>query len=76
MTLKCHLIPEIEESSDSNKKNGEYEEGREQAEMILLDKKETLTCNQMEFRKCSIEGISYGGEVTQVDLAASRRMNI
>ncbi|KAL0398163.1 UNVERIFIED_CONTAM: putative phospholipid-transporting ATPase 5 [Sesamum radiatum] len=26
--------------------------------------------------KCSIEGISYGGEVTEVDLAASRRMNI
>ncbi|KAK6150195.1 hypothetical protein DH2020_017720 [Rehmannia glutinosa] len=47
-----------------------------QVEMILSDKTGTLTCNQMEFRKCSIEGISYGGEVTEVDLAASRRMNI
>lgn len=47
-----------------------------QVEMILSDKTGTLTCNQMEFKKCSIEGISYGGEVTEVDLAASRRMNI
>ncbi|XP_016468416.2 putative phospholipid-transporting ATPase 5 [Nicotiana tabacum] len=47
-----------------------------QVEMILTDKTGTLTCNQMEFRKCSIEGISYGGEVTEIDLAASRRMDI
>ncbi|CAI9783514.1 unnamed protein product [Fraxinus pennsylvanica] len=47
-----------------------------QVEMILSDKTGTLTCNQMEFRKCSIEGISYGGEVNEVDLAASQRMNI
>ncbi|KAK4491522.1 hypothetical protein RD792_002273 [Penstemon davidsonii] len=47
-----------------------------QVEMILSDKTGTLTCNQMEFRKCSIEGISFGGEVTEVDLAASQRMNI
>ncbi|KAM7500349.1 hypothetical protein LguiA_024763 [Lonicera macranthoides] len=47
-----------------------------QVEMILSDKTGTLTCNQMEFRKCSIEGISYGGDVTEVDLAASKRMNI
>lgn len=47
-----------------------------QVEMILTDKTGTLTCNQMEFRKCSIEGISYGGEITEIDLEASRRMNI
>ncbi|CAI9771345.1 unnamed protein product [Fraxinus pennsylvanica] len=47
-----------------------------QVEMILSDKIGTLTCNQMEFRKCSIEGISYGGEVNEGDLAASQRMNI
>ncbi|KAG5621972.1 hypothetical protein H5410_007190 [Solanum commersonii] len=47
-----------------------------QVEMILTDKTGTLTCNQMEFRKCSIEGISYGGEITEIDLAASRRMNV
>lgn len=47
-----------------------------QVEIILSDKTGTLTCNQMEFRKCSIEGISYGGDTTEIDLAASRRMNI
>ncbi|KAF8412743.1 hypothetical protein HHK36_000712 [Tetracentron sinense] len=46
-----------------------------QVEMILSDKTGTLTCNQMEFRKCSIAGISYGGEVNEVDLAASKRIN-
>lgn len=47
-----------------------------QVEMILSDKTGTLTCNQMEFRKCSIGGVSYGGSITEVDLAASKRMNI
>ena len=46
-----------------------------QVEMILSDKTGTLTCNQMEFRKCSIAGISYGGDVNEVDLAASKRIN-
>ncbi|KAK1325181.1 putative phospholipid-transporting ATPase 4 [Acorus calamus] len=47
-----------------------------QVEMILSDKTGTLTCNQMEFRKCSIAGMSYGGDVNEVDLAASKRMNV
>lgn len=47
-----------------------------QVELILSDKTGTLTCNQMEFRKCSIAGISYGGSINEVDLAASKRMNV
>ncbi|KAH7569588.1 hypothetical protein JRO89_XS06G0199500 [Xanthoceras sorbifolium] len=47
-----------------------------QVEIILSDKTGTLTCNQMEFRKCSIAGISYGGDINEIDLAASKRMNV
>lgn len=47
-----------------------------QVEMILSDKTGTLTCNQMEFRKCSIAGVSYGGDINEVDLAVSKRMNV
>jgi len=46
-----------------------------QVSIILSDKTGTLTCNRMEFRKCSIAGVSYGGGLNEVDLAASRRMN-
>lgn len=47
-----------------------------QVQMILTDKTGTLTCNQMEFRKCSIAGISYGGNINKIDRAASKRMNV
>ncbi|GJS92421.1 probable phospholipid-transporting ATPase 4 [Tanacetum coccineum] len=47
-----------------------------QVEMILTDKMGTLTWNQMEFRKCSIEGIFYGGDVNEIVRAASQRLNI
>eukprot|EP00250_Pteridium_aquilinum_P014698 c22146_g1_i1 orf=313-3942(-) len=44
-----------------------------QVDTILSDKTGTLTCNQMEFVKCSIAGISYGQGVTEVEIAAAQR---
>ncbi|KAB5573379.1 hypothetical protein DKX38_000573 [Salix brachista] len=46
-----------------------------QVEIIMSDKTGTLTCNQMEFRKCSIARFSYGGNINEVDIVASKRMN-
>lgn len=37
---------------------------------IFSDKTGTLTCNIMDFRKCSIEGIAYGRGVTEIGKAA------
>ncbi|OQR96099.1 P-type ATPase (P-ATPase) Superfamily [Achlya hypogyna] len=38
---------------------------------IFSDKTGTITCNQMEFRKCSIRGFSYGQGTTAIGRAAA-----
>jgi phospholipid-translocating ATPase len=45
-----------------------------QVDTILSDKTGTLTCNQMDFLKASIAGVSYGMGVTEVEKATAKRM--
>ncbi|KAJ4752769.1 Phospholipid-transporting ATPase [Rhynchospora pubera] len=44
-----------------------------QVNTILSDKTGTLTCNSMEFIKCSIGGVAYGRGVTEVEKAMAKR---
>lgn len=44
-----------------------------QVHTILTDKTGTLTCNSMEFIKCSIAGMPYGRGITEVERAMARK---
>ena len=43
-----------------------------QVDTILSDKTGTLTCNSMEFIKCTIAGTAYGHGITEVERALAR----
>ncbi|XP_051147937.1 probable phospholipid-transporting ATPase 4 [Andrographis paniculata] len=47
-----------------------------QVDTILSDKTGTLTCNQMDFLKCSIAGTAFGTRASDVELAAAKQMEL
>ncbi|EUD69050.1 phospholipid-translocating ATPase [Plasmodium inui San Antonio 1] len=47
-----------------------------QIEYIFSDKTGTLTCNVMEFRKCAINGISYGNGLTEIKKHILKKKNM
>ncbi|KAJ8445395.1 hypothetical protein Cgig2_010753 [Carnegiea gigantea] len=44
-----------------------------QVDTVLSDKTGTLTCNSMEFMKCSVAGTAYGRGITEVERAMAKR---
>ncbi|KAJ7530962.1 hypothetical protein O6H91_14G026500 [Diphasiastrum complanatum] len=63
-----------ETDKPANARTSNLNEELGQVDTILSDKTGTLTCNMMEFLKCSIAGTPYGHGITEVEKATARRL--
>jgi phospholipid-translocating ATPase len=70
-----HDIEMYDEESDkpTHARTSNLNEELGMVDTILSDKTGTLTCNMMEFIKCSIAGTAYGQGVTEVERAMAMR---
>eukprot|EP00271_Cylindrocystis_brebissonii_P001063 TRINITY_DN11308_c0_g1_i1.p1 TRINITY_DN11308_c0_g1~~TRINITY_DN11308_c0_g1_i1.p1 ORF type:complete len:1226 (-),score=383.78 TRINITY_DN11308_c0_g1_i1:67-3744(-) len=64
----------LESDTPARARTSNLNEELGQIDTILSDKTGTLTCNQMEFLKCSIGGVAYGRGITEVELATAKRL--
>lgn len=72
INLDIHMYYE-EADKPARARTSNLNEELGQVDTILSDKTGTLTCNEMEFIKCSIAGTAYGRNVTEVERAMHRR---
>ncbi|GER53535.1 aminophospholipid ATPase [Striga asiatica] len=73
MNQDIHMYDE-ETGTPAQARTSNLNEELGQVDTILSDKTGTLTCNQMDFLKCSIAGIAYGTRASDVELAAAKQM--
>ncbi|CAH9056008.1 unnamed protein product [Cuscuta epithymum] len=73
MNRDIHMYDE-ESGTPAQARTSNLNEELGQVNTILSDKTGTLTCNQMDFLKCSIAGTAYGKRASDIELAAAKQM--
>jgi phospholipid-translocating ATPase len=68
------LMYDEETGTPADARTSNLNEELGQVDTILSDKTGTLTCNQMDFLKCSIAGTPYGVCSSEVEVAAAKQI--
>ncbi|CBI27109.3 unnamed protein product, partial [Vitis vinifera] len=75
--LYAYMIPiSLYTDKPAHARTSNLNEELGQVDTILSDKTGTLTCNSMEFIKCSVAGTAYGRGVTEVERAMAKRKDV